>query len=111
MTASDLDGAISAPAGSVSRLEAGGKRMDAAQLYTLSRALDVPVMYFFENSPVSLPSDPSNAQNPKTVEEAERLIDAYYKIEDTKVRSDILGLLKAAAVAEKEEEEEEAKPA
>ncbi len=67
MTASDLDGAISAPAGSVSRLEAGGKRMDAAQLYTLSRALDVPVMYFFENSPVSLPSDPSNAQNPKTV--------------------------------------------
>ena len=47
MTDSDLDEAISAPAGSVSRLEAEAKRMDSAQLYTLSRALDVPMMYFF----------------------------------------------------------------
>lgn len=79
--------------------------MDAAQLYALSRALDVPVMYFFENSPVALLSDPGDAPRPETVEEAERLIDAFYKIEDPKVRRDILGLLKAAAMAE-----EEAKP-
>ena len=49
MTAADLDKAISVPAGSVSRLEAEAKRMDAVQLYTLSRALDVPMMYIFEN--------------------------------------------------------------
>ena len=106
MTASDLDGAISAPPGSVSRLEAGAKRMDAAQLYALSQALDVPVMYFFENSPVALLPDPGDAPRPETVEEAKRFIDAYFKIDDPKVRRDILGLLKAAAVAE-----EEAKPA
>ena len=47
MTAADLGRAISVPAGSVSRLEAEAKRMDAVQLYTLSRALDVPMMYFF----------------------------------------------------------------
>ncbi|GEM_PF-2417777 len=105
MTASDLDGAISALAGSVSRFEAGGKRINAAQLYALSHALDVPVMYFFENSPVPLFSDPEKAPRPEAVEEAERFLDAYFKIDDTKVRSDILGLLKAAAVAE-----EEAKP-
>ena len=46
MTAADLDKSISVPAGSVSRLEAEAKRMDAVQLYTLSRALDVPMMYF-----------------------------------------------------------------
>ena len=106
MTASDLDGAISAPRGSVSRLEAGAKKMNAAHLYALSRALDVPVMYFFENSPVSLPSDPKDTPKPETVEEAVRFIDAYFKIDDPKVRRDILELLKAAAMAE-----EEAKPA
>ncbi len=106
MTASDLDGAISAPPGSVSRLEAGAKRMDAAQLYALSQALDVPVMYFFEYLPVSLLSNPGDAPKPETVDEAERFIEAYFKIDDPKVRRDILGLLKAAAVAE-----EEAKPA
>ncbi len=106
MTASDLDGAISAPPGSVSRLEAGAKRMNAAQLYALSQALDVPVVYFFENSPVALLPYPGDAPRPETVEEAKRFIDAYFKIDDPKIRRDILGLLKAAAVAE-----EEAKPA
>jgi len=105
MTDSDLDGAISAPPGSVSRLEAGGKRMNAAQLFALSRALDVTVMYFFENLPVSLLSNSGDAPKPETVEEAERFIKAYFKIDDPKVRRDILGLLKAAAMAE-----EEAKP-
>ena len=57
MTAADLGRAISVLVGSVSRLEAEAKRMDSAQLYTFSRSLDVPIMYFFENSPVSLPSD------------------------------------------------------
>ncbi len=106
MTASDLDGAISAPPGSVSRLEAGAKRMNAAQLYALSQALDVPVMYFFENSPVALLPYPGDAPRPETVEEAKRFIDAYFKNDDPKIRRDILGLLKAAAVAD-----EEAKPA
>ncbi len=106
MTASDLDGAISAPPGSVSRLEAGAKRMNAAQLYALSQALDVPVVYFFENSPVALLPYPGDAPRPETVEEAKRFIDAYFKIDDPKVRRDILGLLKASAVAD-----EEAKPA
>ena len=102
MTAADLDKSISVPAGSVSRLEAEAKRMDAVQLYTLSRALDVPMMYFFENSPVSLPSDLGHAPRPETVEEAVRFIDAYFKIDDPKVRRDILGLLKAVAGSEEE---------
>ncbi len=106
MTASDLDGAISAPPGSVSRLEAGAKRMNAAQLYALSQALDVPVMYFFENSPVELYPKPVDTPRPEAIEEAERFIEAYLQIDDPKVRRDIPGLLKAAAVAE-----EEAKPA
>ncbi len=100
ITAADLDGAISAPPGSVSRLEAGSKRMNAAQLYALGQVLDVPVMYFFENSPVSLPSHPGDAPRPETVEEVVRFIDAYFKIDDPKVRRDILGLLKAAAGSE-----------
>ena len=82
--------------------------MNAVQLYALSRALDVPVMYFFENLPIPLYPKPGDTPKPETVEEAERFIEAYFQIDDPKVRRDILGLLKAAAVAE---EEEEAKPA
>jgi hypothetical protein len=60
-------------------------------------------MYFFENSPVSLLSDHGDAPRPEIVEEAERFVKAYFKIDDPKIRRDILGLLQAAVVAEEEE--------
>lgn len=100
MTAPDLDRALLATPGTVSKLEAGTKRMNASQLFALGKALDVPVMYFFENSPVSLSSGSGQAPKSETIKEAERFIEAYFKIDDSKVRNNILGLLKAAAEEE-----------
>lgn len=96
-TATDLDKAISAPPGSVSRFENGRQNITAAQLYALSRALSVPILYFFEGLPASAKGDFVEVPAAESVAEVERFLDAYFKVPDAKVRSDILGLLKAAA--------------
>ncbi len=96
ISAADLDKVISAPPGSVTRLEAGKQGITAAQLFTLSRALDVPVLYFFEGL-AALPKGASiDVPVAENVAGAERFLDAYSKISDARVRREILGLVKAA---------------
>ncbi len=101
LSAADLDWALSGPAGSIARYENGSRTLGAAQLFALSRALEVPVLYFFEN--VSAPSAPARKDSgleslpaANNVEDAERFLDAFYKIPDARVRRNILGLMKAA---------------
>ncbi len=99
--AADLDRALSVPPGSIRRFENGSRSLGAAQLFALGRALEVPVRYFFED----VPAPPAPARKgsgleslpaAKNVEDAERFLNAFYKIPDARVRRDILGLLKAA---------------
>ncbi len=97
LAAVDLEEIISASAGSIARFESGAKSIGAAQLFTLSRALSVPVSYFFEGSPVEAIPNPKSVPGPDSVEEVERFLNAYFKVTDPKVRRDILGLIKAAA--------------
>ena len=94
LTASALDKTLSARPGTVSRFEAGLRSMGAVDLFALSRALKVDILYFFEDAP-ALQSCTNAAPGVEFIEEAERFIDAYYKIPDAKVRRDILNLLKA----------------
>lgn len=101
-SAADLDVAISTSAGSVARFEKGKQSVTAAQLFALGRALDVPLRYFFEGLSAS-PKNPSqDLPSAESIADAERFLDAYFKIPDAKVRRDILGLLKAAASADGE---------
>ena len=97
LTAIDLDRALSIPLGTVARFEKGERAMDAVQLFALSRALKVSVLYFFEKSPTLPLGRTRDAPGPEAVAEAERFLEAFLKIDDSKVRRDILGLLKAAA--------------
>ena len=97
MSHAKLDKAIWAIPGTTARFESGAMKMDAARLFILSRVLKVPVLYFFENSPVLLQLHPEDVPNPETVGEVERFLDAYFKISDPRLRRDILSLLKAAA--------------
>ena len=101
----DLDKTLAAVPGTAARFESGTRSMGVTHLFTLSRVLDVPVLYFFENAPALLPSTPGNMPEFQTVEEVKRFLDVYFKIPDAKVRRDILELLKAAA------DDKEAKPA
>jgi len=102
MSAADLEKAISMVPGSVARFEAGRQSLNATQLFTLSRALDVPVLYFFEG--LSTLNNNTSVEVPAAeyITEAERFLDAYFKIADDKVRGDILGLMKAAAGEQEE---------
>lgn len=92
-TAAELDEAIAAPGGSVAAFERGAKSMDAGHLFGLSRALGVPVAYFFEDLP-DLPG-PGPAPESGRIREAERFIDAYFRISDRRLRRDIRSLMKA----------------
>ncbi|HIM77242.1 MAG TPA: XRE family transcriptional regulator [Rhodospirillales bacterium] len=102
MSAADLEKAISMVPGSVARFEAGRQSLNATQLFALSRALDVPVLYFFEG--LSTLNNNTSVEVPAAeyITEAERFLDAYFKIADDKVRGDILGLMKAAAGEQEE---------
>lgn len=97
LTAIDLDRALSTRTGTVARFEKGEKAMDAVQLFALSRVLKVSVLYFFEKSPALPLGRTRDVPGPKIVAEAERFLEAFLKIDDSRVRRDILGLLKAAA--------------
>ena len=97
LTAIDLDRTLSTPPGTVARFEKGERAIDAVQLFALSRALKVSVLYFFEKSPALPLVRTGDVPGPETVAEAERFLEAFIKIDDFRIRRDILGLLKAAA--------------
>ena len=55
------------------------------------------MLYFFEGLSALYDSTLVEAPAAENITEAERFLDAYFKIADAKVRGDILGLMKAAA--------------
>lgn len=93
----------------IQKYERGANRISASKLYELSRILSVPVTYFFEgvesegeagsaNGPASgaaasagiHSSDPDFTNQRETLQ----LISSYYRIPDSKVRAEVLSLLK-----------------
>jgi transcriptional regulator with XRE-family HTH domain len=91
----------------VQKYERGANRIGASRLHELSRVLDVPVSFFFDDmDPVRAPAIPGGfaepaaeafesdpLRRPETVE----LIDAYFAIGDAAVRRRLLDLAKALA--------------
>jgi transcriptional regulator with XRE-family HTH domain len=91
----------------VQKYERGANRIGASRLHELSRVLDVPVAFFFDDTdPVRAPAIPGGfaeppaeafdsdpLRRPETVE----LVDAYFTIDDPAVRRRLLDLAKALA--------------
>ena len=107
----------------VQKYERGINRVGASRLYDLSRALDVPISFFFDDMAAPAPegvftpphpggarrsygfadrqdslSAPSN--NPANSPEAEALVRAYFRITDPAVRKRVFDLIKSLAPAE-----------
>ncbi len=91
----------------VQKYERGANRVGASRLYDLSRVLDVPVAYFFEEfgeaSATQLadgegPSDPYQA-NPMMKRETLELVRAYLRIADPQIKRRVFELTKALASA------------
>jgi transcriptional regulator with XRE-family HTH domain len=91
----------------VQKYERGANRIGASRLHELSRVLDVPVSFFFDDTdPVRAPAIPGGfaeppsegfdsdpLRRPETIE----LVDAYFSIADAAVRRRLLDLAKALA--------------
>lgn len=90
----------------VQKYERGSNRVGAGRLYELSKALDVPVTYFFEDLPdapegaASGPAMQESAQrqydaDPMAQRETLLLVRAYYDVPDPAVRRRLLDLIKS----------------
>jgi len=90
----------------VQKYERGANRIGASRLYDLSRVLDVPVSFFFDDMPSDEPSAPTSPQpndpnepDPMAKRETLELVRAYYRIGDPGVRRRLFELTKAVANA------------
>ena len=95
----------------VQKYERGANRIGASRLYQLSRILDVPVSYFFEDMPdygapatakntSGLADEPAEFErDPLAKRETLELVRAYYRISNARVRKRVFELAKALASA------------
>jgi transcriptional regulator with XRE-family HTH domain len=100
----------------VQKYERGANRVGASRLFEISRVLDVPVSFFFEDMPAetaSLSAASGGTASGEDVEEFERdplakretleLVRAYYRISDPRVRKRVFELTKAVASGSEED--------
>ncbi|GAB4394700.1 MAG: hypothetical protein Tsb0032_22280 [Kiloniellaceae bacterium] len=95
----------------VQKYERGANRVGASRLFDLSRVLDVPVGFFFDEMPddvaASSPAQrpgrdmpfPEQELDPMVKRETLELVRAYYKIEEPSVRKRLFEMTKALAAA------------
>jgi transcriptional regulator with XRE-family HTH domain len=90
----------------VQKYERGANRIGASRLYDLSRVLDVPVSYFFEEFADAPPAGgaaetPGEAYqpNPMMKRETLELVRAYLRIADPQIKRRVFELTKALAAA------------
>ncbi len=92
----------------IQKYERGANRVSAGRLYDLSKILDVPVSYFFEQfgqnpSDVSVQGMADNDQDGfeykdvMSSKETLSLVRTYYSVEDPEARKDILKFIKSMA--------------
>src|ERR1700688_5279702 len=105
----------------VQKYERGANRIGASRLHELSRVLDVPVSFFFDDmDPVRAPAIPGGFAEPPAEafdsdplrrRETVELVDAYYAVEDPAVRRRLLDLARAlAAEGERATDQTPARP-
>ncbi len=93
----------------VQKYERGANRMGASRLFDLSRMLDVPVEFFFEEMSAEVAASspaqkrrrakapPSYELDPMAKRETLELVRAYYKITDPQIRRHLREMAKVAA--------------
>lgn len=97
----------------VQKYERGSNRIGASRLYDLSRVLDVPVSFFFEDMADDVAaSSPAQIKagnvissffspDPMARRETLELVRAYYRIDDSSVRKRLFEMVKALGPSQK----------
>jgi len=119
MSQEKLGNAIGLTFQQVQKYERGTNRIGSSRLYELSKVLDVPVSFFFDDMPPEIEATvgvhkpinfgdngPEYEADTLAKRETLELVRAYYKIRNAKVRKRIFELTKAVARAEEEPIEE-----
>lgn len=111
MSQEKLGDAIGLTFQQVQKYERGANRIGSSRLYDLSRVLEVPIGFFFDDmssavssrSPAQirgLAEEPSTYEpDPMAKRETLELVRAYYKISDPQVRKRLFEMTKALAAA------------
>ncbi len=92
----------------VQKYERGANRIGASRLFDLSRVLDVPVSFFFDDMPGDSASPTRGAAeapidydaDPMARRETRSLVDAYWEISEPDLRRRVFELTKALARGE-----------
>ena len=107
MSQTTLGDAIGLTFQQMQKYEKGTNRISASRLFALSRVLDVPVEYFFDDMPAAVAASspaqgggkakkpPSYEPDPMATRETMELVRAYYKIHDPQVRKRLFEMVKA----------------
>ncbi len=105
MSQTKLGDAINLTFQQVQKYERGTNRIGSSRLYQLSKVLDVPISYFFDDMPAEISGKraPCLAKNtgfegdPLAKLETRRLGRAYYRIADPNLRNQVRKLVKSVA--------------
>jgi len=81
----------------LSMCEQGDRHLNAGEIYHLALHLDVPVSYFFDDSPLHDEVDVLLDENPAFQREAEQLIRAFNSVRSPHVRRELQALVRSAA--------------
>ncbi len=112
MSQTTLGEAIGLTFQQVQKYEKGTNRISASRLFALSRVLDVPVEFFFEEMPAEVAAispaqrrgrakaPPSYEPDPMARRETLELVRAYYKITDPQIRRHLREMAKVLGVAD-----------
>ena len=106
MTQTKLSDALGVTFQQVQQYERGTSRISASRLFDLSRVLDVPIQYFFDDMPTvvaaSSPAQgggkakkpPNHEPDPMAEREKLEFVRAYYKISDPEIRKHLFAIIK-----------------
>ena len=91
----------------IQKYERGANRIGSSRLFRLSRILDVPVAFFFDELPKEIFEDIDKESSSGEITEAEQLsrrltlelVRAYYRIPSEKTRKQLFELTKSLAKA------------
>ena len=98
----------------VQKYERGVNRVGASRLFDLSRILDVPINFFYDNMPDAMggsaasrsvngfaePQDGFGSDDAMSKRETLELVRAYYRITDPNIRKRMFDLMKSMAPAD-----------
>jgi transcriptional regulator with XRE-family HTH domain len=106
MSQEKLGQALSLTFQQIQKYERGANRIGSSRLYQLSRILDVPVSFFFDDMSAEVSGrsaglgegeQASYERDQLAKRETLELVRAYYRIEDPEVRKRLFELVKAVA--------------